>query len=29
MFEYKAHLLRVVDGDTLDARIDLGFSVLR
>jgi len=27
MFEYKAHLLRVVDGDTLDARIDLGFSV--
>ena len=27
MFEYKAHLLRVVDGDTLDCRIDLGFSV--
>ena len=27
MFEYKAHLLRVVDGDTLDASIDLGFSV--
>ena len=27
MFEYKAQLIRVVDGDTLDARIDLGFSV--
>ena len=27
MFEYKAQLIRVIDGDTLDARIDLGFSV--
>ena len=27
MFEYKAQLIRVVDGDTLDCRIDLGFSV--
>jgi micrococcal nuclease len=27
MHEYKAKLLRVVDGDTLDAEIDLGFNV--
>ena len=27
MFEYNAEVLRVVDGDTLDARIDLGFNV--
>jgi micrococcal nuclease len=27
MFEYKAQLIRVIDGDTLDCRIDLGFSV--
>ena len=27
MFEYNAEVLRVVDGDTLDARIDLGFDV--
>ena len=27
MFEYNAEVLRVVDGDTLDARIDVGFDV--
>lgn len=27
MFEYNAKLLRVVDGDTLDAEIDIGFDV--
>jgi len=27
MFEYKAQLIRVIDGDTIDCRIDLGFSV--
>ena len=27
MFEYKAHLLRVVDGDTVDVDIDLGFGI--
>ena len=27
MFEYNAEVLRVVDGATLDARIDLGFDV--
>lgn len=27
MWEYQAQVLRVVDGDTLDARVDLGFSV--
>ena len=27
MYEYKARLLRVVDGDTVDAMIDLGFNV--
>ena len=27
MFEYNAEVLRIVDGDTLDARIDLGFDV--
>jgi len=27
MYEYQAELLRVVDGDTLDCRIDLGFDV--
>jgi len=27
MFEYNAKLLRVVDGDTVDAMIDLGMSV--
>ena len=27
MFEYNAICTRVVDGDTIDARVDLGFSV--
>ena len=27
VYEYDAKLLRVVDGDTVDAMIDLGFSV--
>ena len=27
MYTYKAKLLRVVDGDTCDAQIDLGFNV--
>lgn len=27
MYEYKAKLIRVVDGDTIDADIDLGFGV--
>ena len=27
MYTYKAKLLRVVDGDTCDAQIDLGFDV--
>ena len=27
MYEYKARLLRVVDGDTIDAMVDLGFYV--
>ena len=27
MYEYNAICTRVVDGDTIDARIDLGFSV--
>ncbi len=27
MYEYKARLLRVVDGDTVDAMVDLGFNV--
>ena len=27
IYEYNARLLRVVDGDTVDALIDLGFSV--
>jgi micrococcal nuclease len=26
MYEYKAKLIKVVDGDTLDAMIDLGFN---
>lgn len=29
MYTYKAKLLRVVDGDTVDAMIDLGFDVWR
>ena len=27
MFDYQCKLLRVVDGDTIDVHIDLGFSV--
>ena len=27
MYDYKATLVRVVDGDTVDAEIDLGFDV--
>ena len=27
MYEYKAKLLRVIDGDTIDCVIDLGFNV--
>ena len=27
MYEYKAELVRVVDGDTVDLMVDLGFSV--
>jgi micrococcal nuclease len=27
MYEYQAELVRVVDGDTIDAEIDIGFSV--
>jgi micrococcal nuclease len=27
MYEYRATLLKVVDGDTVDLRVDLGFSV--
>lgn len=27
MYTYKAKLIRVIDGDTIDAEIDLGFSV--
>ena len=26
MFEYNAKLIRIVDGDTVDAMVDLGFS---
>ena len=27
MYEYKINLIRVIDGDTIDAEIDLGFDV--
>ena len=27
MYEYKAKLVRILDGDTIDAKIDLGFDV--
>ena len=27
MFEYKFTVVKVVDGDTIDALVDLGFSV--
>ena len=28
MYEYKAHVTRVVDGDTIDADVDLGFYMI-
>ena len=28
MFQYKAIITRVIDGDTVDCNIDLGFSVI-
>ena len=28
MYEYKCMTVRVVDGNTIDAEIDLGFNVL-
>lgn len=28
MYTYKAKLVRVIDGDTIDAEIDLGFNVV-
>ena len=27
MYTYQCHLLRVIDGDTIDAEIDLGFDI--
>ena len=27
MWTYQAHVLKVVDGDTIDVHIDLGFSI--
>lgn len=27
MYEYRATILRVIDGDTVEARVDLGFDV--
>jgi hypothetical protein len=27
MYEYKCKILRVVDGDTIDVDIDLGFGI--
>ena len=29
MYEYKAKLLRIVDGDTVDVLIDVGFSTFK
>lgn len=29
MYEYRCHLERVIDGDTVDLTIDLGFSIFR
>ena len=28
MYEYKCEITRVVDGDTVDAEIDLGFDIV-
>ena len=27
MYEYRAQLIKVIDGDTIDAKIDLGFGI--
>lgn len=27
MYEYKCHILKIIDGDTVDARVDLGFRI--
>jgi micrococcal nuclease len=27
MFQYKAELIRVIDGDTIEVRIDVGFNI--
>ena len=27
MYKYKANLIRVIDGDTIDAMVDLGFDI--
>ncbi len=29
MYEYRARLLNVVDGDTIDVEVDLGFKMRR
>ena len=28
MFEYRSNLLKIIDGDTIDVDLDLGFSVV-
>lgn len=28
MFEYKAKLIKVIDGDTIDLEVDLGFNII-
>ena len=27
MYQYKAHVIKIVDGDTVDVDIDLGFGI--
>ena len=27
MYEYRARIVRVIDGDTVDAEVDLGFHI--
>ena len=27
MYQYKAHVIRVIDGDTVEVRIDLGYDI--
>ena len=29
MYQYKAHVVRVVDGDTVDLAVDLGFNIIQ